>query len=108
MHTKVSIIKFFAALILGLSVFANVSFAEQAKDQSKAAAIEKAIETINVNKADATALAKALKGIGTKKAEAIVAFRELHGPFLAAEEMKQVKGLGDAFIAKNESRITFE
>ena len=110
--------KLFTAFLFSLSFFTNVSYADAltssmdppAAQESKTKITAKAqfTDTINVNNADAGALAQALKGVGARKAEAIITFRELHGPFLTVEEMTQVKGLGKAFIAKNEHRVVFE
>jgi len=53
---------------------------------------------VNINKADARAIAKSLDGIGATRAEAIVAWREAHGPFKKADDLKHVKGIGKATI----------
>ena len=62
---------------------------------------------VNVNKADAATLAKSLDGIGHTKAEAIVAWREAHGPFKKADDLKHVKGIGKATIERNRGAILF-
>ena len=64
------------------------------------------VEAVNINIASADELASTLKGIGKKKAQAIIDFRKLHGPFAAAEELAQVKGIGEATIKKNKGLIT--
>ena len=66
------------------------------------------IEKININTANAEQLAAALNGVGQKKAEAIVQFREQNGPFKSVEELGQVKGIGEATLAKNKSIIVIE
>lgn len=60
---------------------------------------------VNVNTADAITLAAELKGVGEKTAAAIVAYREANGPFATVEDLKNVKGIGDAIIEKNRADI---
>lgn len=60
---------------------------------------------VNINKADAKVIAKSLDGIGATRAEAIVAWREAHGPFKKADDLKHVKGIGKATIERNRSAI---
>lgn len=60
---------------------------------------------VNVNTADAATLATVLKGVGNAKAEAIVAHRKSHGPFKSAEQLAEVKGIGNALVARNRDRI---
>lgn len=60
---------------------------------------------VNINQANAATIAKSLDGIGKTKAEAIVAWREAHGPFKKADELKHVKGIGKATIERNRSAI---
>jgi competence protein ComEA len=60
---------------------------------------------VNVNTADAETIAKALDGIGLSKAKAIVAYREEHGPFKSADDLTQVKGIGQATLARNHDAI---
>ena len=56
-------------------------------------------EVIDVNTADAYELQR-LPGIGEKRAQDIIAYREEHGPFQSAEELLEVKGIGEATLAK--------
>lgn len=60
---------------------------------------------VNINQADAATIAKSLDGIGQSRAEAIVAWRETHGPFKKADDLKHVKGIGKATIERNRSAI---
>ena len=62
-------------------------------------------EPVNINIASAMELAEALNGIGESRAEAIVAFREKNGPFLSADQLLQVKGIGDRILEKNRDDI---
>ena len=56
---------------------------------------------VNINTASASEIAEALKGIGESKAIAIVQFREANGMFETAEQIVQVKGVGQATYEKN-------
>ena len=64
-----------------------------------------AAEPVNINIASAMELAEALNGIGESRAEAIVAFREKNGPFLSADQLLQVKGIGERILDKNRDDI---
>ncbi|MCW8922280.1 MAG: helix-hairpin-helix domain-containing protein [Gammaproteobacteria bacterium] len=63
---------------------------------------------VNINKADAATLSAELVGVGEKKAEAIVAYREANGPFKSAEELTNVKGIGESTLKKNADNILTE
>lgn len=66
---------------------------------------QKTAGVININTADANALAE-LNGVGPSKAAAIIEHRKQHGPFKSVEQLADVKGIGDALIAKNRDRIS--
>lgn len=53
-----------------------------------------AIAGVNINTAGVEEL-ETLPGIGKSKAEAIVKYREENGRFKSAEDLKQVKGIGE-------------
>lgn len=65
-------------------------------------------QPVNINTADAQAIAAHLNGIGIKKAEAIIEYRKEHGPFKTLEDLKSVKGIGDATVANNEKLIQLD
>jgi competence protein ComEA len=98
-----------ATSVLALSVFASPSFAKTSSEQVvlKTATKEK-LDKINLNSAGAKEIAEALTGVGMKKAQAIVEYRQSHGKFNKIEELANVKGIGVATLAKNESRIVFQ
>ncbi|MCR5210397.1 MAG: helix-hairpin-helix domain-containing protein [Lachnospiraceae bacterium] len=50
---------------------------------------------LNINKATAEELAD-LPGIGATRAEAVVSYREENGDFASPEDIKKVRGIGDA------------
>lgn len=60
---------------------------------------------VDINSADAQTLAEGLNGVGLSKAEAIVAYRDEHGPFSSAEDLAQVKGIGEKTVEKNRNNI---
>jgi competence protein ComEA len=60
---------------------------------------------VNINSADAATLARELKGVGMAKAEAIVEYRQKHGPFRTADELAQVRGIGQKTIEHNRADI---
>ena len=64
-----------------------------------------AAEQVDINSADAKTLAEGLNGVGMSKAEAIVAYRDEHGPFASAEDLSQVKGIGEKTVEKNRDNI---
>jgi len=63
---------------------------------------------VNINKADAATLATELVGVGEKRAEAIVAYREANGAFKSAEDLMNVKGIGESVLQKNTGNIVTE
>jgi competence protein ComEA len=70
-----------------------------------AAEAQAAAKPVNINTADASVLAEGLKGVGQSKAQAIVAYRKEHGPFKSAEQLSEVKGIGDKLVQDNRDRI---
>lgn len=60
---------------------------------------------VNINHADAPTIAKSLDGIGASRAQAIVAWRDAHGPFKKADDLRHVKGIGKATIERNRDAI---
>lgn len=65
-------------------------------------------QTVNINTATAEQLASTLLGVGDSKAKAIVAYRDRHGPFAAADDLVMVKGIGTATVSKNRDLISVE
>lgn len=50
-------------------------------------------------------LTGSIKGIGKKRAEAIIAYRKSHHGFKSLEELAEVKGLGQRFMAVNRDKL---
>lgn len=47
-----------------------------------------------------------LTGIGATRAEAIIAYRDEHGSFSSAEDIKNVSGIGESIFEKIKDKIT--
>ena len=71
-----------------------------ASDKSHADAHDK----VNINKADVKEL-MTLTGVGRKVAEKIVEYRDNHGPFKKADELRKVDGVGNGVWEKNRERV---
>ncbi len=63
-----------------------------------------ATEMVNINTATESELMK-LDKIGPAKAAEIVRYRNENGPFKSIEDLKKVKGIGDATFDLNKDRI---
>jgi competence protein ComEA len=61
-------------------------------------------DTVNINTADVKEL-MTLTGVGRKVAEKIVEYRDTHGPFKKADELKKVDGVGNGVWEKNRERV---
>jgi len=60
---------------------------------------------VNINTASSAEL-EALPGIGPAKAKLIVEYRQKNGAFKSVEELKNVKGIGDAVLNKLKAEAT--
>lgn len=60
---------------------------------------------VNINTASAEQLEEALDGIGRQKAEAIVEYRKKHGDFKKAEDLLEIKGIGEKTLERNREFI---
>ncbi|GAB7219534.1 ComEA family DNA-binding protein [Vibrio comitans] len=76
-----------------------------AADEMKGDKYEGIEIAVNINTASSDELATLLLGVGETKAKQIVAYREVHGAFKDADELQQVKGIGQATVDKNRARI---
>jgi competence protein ComEA len=63
-----------------------------------------AVDKVNINTADVKAL-MTLQGVGRSLAEKIVQYRDAHGPFKKATDLRKVEGVGDSLWAKNRERV---
>jgi competence protein ComEA len=95
-------------LILALGALASPSLFAQEQKSAAPAADKSAVATVNINSADAQTLAASLKGVGETRAAEIVRHRETYGPFASAEELIEVKGIGQSTVDMNRDVITLE
>lgn len=63
-------------------------------------------ETVNINKANAAALQHYLVGVGEKKSQSIVEYGKEHKKFTKIDQIKEVKGIGDAIFKKIKSSLS--
>lgn len=64
-----------------------------------------AVETVDLNTADAATLSRVLVGIGESRARAIVEHRRRQGPFGSVDELALVRGIGPKTVERNRSRL---
>jgi competence protein ComEA len=84
------------------SAFATVSPATAGPPPSSPVA---AVDVkVNINTADVKELMK-LSGVGRSLAEKIVQYRDAHGPFKKATDLRKVEGVGDGLWEKNRARV---
>ncbi|MFA0078122.1 ComEA family DNA-binding protein [Vibrio artabrorum] len=88
-----------------LSFLMTINFAALAESPTKAELYDGIEVTVNINTATAEELSALLVGVGDKKAQEIVDYREQHGAFIAASDLVNVKGIGEATVEKNRDRI---
>lgn len=86
----------------GEKVPASVTGASPA---SGGASSESEAPQVNLNTADLAGLQQ-LDGVGEKKAEKILAYRQEHGGFKSADELKNVNGFGDKTLERLKPQIT--
>jgi competence protein ComEA len=60
---------------------------------------------VNVNTADAETIAAELQGVGLSRAKAIVEYRNANGPFKSADQLIEVKGIGERTLEMNRNNI---
>jgi competence protein ComEA len=88
-------------LLAAVSPPARPAAATAAPAMSAAAAAD---AKVNINTADVKELMK-LQGVGRSLAEKIVQYRDAHGLFKKAVDLRKVEGVGDALWTKNRERI---
>lgn len=74
---------------------------KSAKDTAK-----KATKPININTADKKMLAQ-LPGVGPKTADAIIKYRKANGKFKSANDLLNVKGIGEKTLKKMKPLLKF-
>ena len=76
----------------------------QTSGEEKGSLVATGDQKVNINTADVTTLTT-LKGVGPQLAERITAFRKNNGPFAKAEDLMQVKGVGEKIFERNKEII---
>jgi len=64
-----------------------------------------AMDSVNINTANAAELAAGLTGVGMAKAQAIIDYRERHGPFQSVQDLVKVSGIGLSTYEMNETKL---
>ena len=90
------------ACALALATACAVALAAQAADPQPGLT-----GTVNVNTATAEEL-QLLPGIGAARADALVELRKQRGGFKSLEQLKDVKGIGDASLERLRPYVRFE
>ena len=93
-----------AIIIAAALVLAHPAIAQQAAEEIREEP-SVSMESVNINTDDAETLADVLDGVGLTRAQAIVEYREENGPFASAEELTEVKGIGESTLARNSEKI---
>ena len=108
---RVISISLLSLIICGFSA-SGFSATEQTAKSAAATATEtetvkaKVEQTVNINTATAEMISGHLKGIGLKKAQAIIEWRKTNGKFISAEQLTEVKGIGEKTVLANKERIS--
>ena len=63
------------------------------------------VKSVNINTATREEF-EAVRGIGPALADRIVVYRDANGKFKSLDQMKEVKGIGDAKFEKIKSQLT--
>ncbi len=87
--------------LVGLVGLTGTSLAGQSKEKPSSASEIK----VDVNQAGVAELSK-LPGIGDQVAKRIIAYREENGPFEKAEELMNVRGIGEKSFLKLQPHVT--
>lgn len=98
---------FLSFLAVAFLVSAHPATAAAQQTASRASAAKKNASTavVNINTAGATDLEQ-LPGIGAKTAARIIEYRQKNGPFKKAEELMNVRGVGEKNFLKLKNQIT--
>ena len=91
-------------LSLGLAL-AALNINALAEESGSDAGTESVVIYVDINNDGAVKMADLLEGVGQSKAQAIVDYREENGPFIAPEDLLNVKGIGPATLEKNRDKI---
>ena len=90
-----------SSLVCLAGLVAGTAFASQSQEKTASTSELR----VDINKAGVAELSK-LPGIGEQVAKRIIAYREENGPFEKAEELMNVRGIGEKSFLKLQPHIT--
>ncbi len=96
--------KFYLSVLTMMFVVGLAGFAPATVLAADAPAANSVLEEIHLNQASAEEL-QSLPGVGPALSERIVIYRDEHGPFKSVDQLTEVKGIGQAKLAKFKSRL---
>lgn len=76
------------------------------KSKKKTEAIRKKVGKININTADEETLME-LTGVGPVTAKKIISYRKKHGKFTSAEDLLNIKGIGEKTLENMKPQLEF-
>jgi len=94
-------------LATGVALAVAPAYAEAPAEPVSAMAAT-TLDKVNINTANAQTLEKKLVGVGEARAGDIVRYREIYGSFVSADELAEVKGIGQSTVDRNRDVITLE
>ncbi len=93
------------ALVLALILLGSASLAPAVALAKDARAAEISVTKVNLNQANLEQL-ESIKGVGPALAERISAYRKESGNFKSVEDLRKVKGFGQAKFDRIKDQIT--
>lgn len=99
--------KHYLLMTVLLVVIAVAGLAPVSVTAAESPAASTVIETIHLNQATAEQL-QALPGVGPALSERIVVYRTEHGAFRNVDQLTEVKGIGQAKLAKFRTQLTVD
>jgi competence protein ComEA len=103
-HQRRRFMSLLVLLVILLSAFPTAARPAIAGPSPATTTVAAVDAKININTADVKELMK-LSGVGRSLAEKIVQYRDAHGPFKKATDLRKVEGVGDGLWEKNRERI---
>jgi competence ComEA-like helix-hairpin-helix protein len=94
-----------ALLVLSVLVENPLITTPMASAETARAAPTAGTDKVNINTADAKTL-MSLSGVNRSLADKIVKYRDEHGAFKKAEDLRRVEGVGNGVWEKNRARIS--
>ena len=99
--------KRYLLMIVLLVVVAIAGLSPVSVIAAESPAAKTVIETIHLNQATAEQLQE-LPGVGPALSERIVVYRTEHGAFSSVDQLAEVKGIGQAKLAKFRTQLTVD